>query len=94
MQIVDVVKSNFFCSEDDCGLAFCKHWFDNYDENKFFFVDTVLKNDEDTDNILSDEESNHERSNDRDNFDDANECDKRILNADDLANYATKSDDH
>ena len=34
--------------------------------------------------FLSDEESNHKRSEDRDNFDDACDCDKRILNADDL----------
>ena len=87
-------KAILCCGEDDCGLALCKGCFDNYDDNAISFVDPVLNNDEDTDNILSNEELNNERSDDCDNLDDTNEYDERILNADDLANYVTTSDDH
>ena len=88
-------KKAVFCrGEDDCGLALCKGCFDNYDENTISFVDPVSNNDENIENILSDEESNHERSDDCVNLNDINECDERNLNADDLANYVTRSDDH
>ena len=52
---------------------------------KLLFVDPVLNNDEDTDNIINNKESNHERR----NFDDTNEYDEINLNADDLENYVT-----
>ena len=83
-------KAIFCCGEDNCGLALCKGCFENYDDNAISFVDPVLNKDEDTDNIINNEELNHERR----NLDDTNEYDEINLNADDLENYVTRSDDH